>query len=299
MNTRKIENILFPKSKIFGKIEDFKEVFLLLMPHFFVSLANMKIHSRIKYVIFRLDDIQDYWLQDAQLSLMDLFLLKNQNLSLGLIMNAVGQDLKIIEKIKEGDKRGLFELAIHGWEHQDYTGLSEQQQNDSLSRANQKIKNIFGHTATTLIAPYGLFNITTVKVLKELGIRIISANSSAEYAYDGNRSIFIAKGEIKKNNRHPQIFHLPATVPFKLYLLGKRIDIPLKAIVARIRNNICRYGYGVIVLHPQDFVKIDENGRLTDILERDNIQLISNLIDLTLSKKISITAFQKLVGLDA
>jgi peptidoglycan/xylan/chitin deacetylase (PgdA/CDA1 family) len=298
MGTKKTKNYLLTKSKILSKIRDFKEVSLLLVPHLFVSLTDVKIHSPIKYIIFRLDDIQDYWLRDAQLSLMDLFLFRKQNLSLGLIMNSVGKDLEMIEKIKEGEEKGLFEVAIHGWDHLDYSSLSEQQQNESLERANQKIMDIFGHTATTLIAPYGLFNDTTVKVLPELGIHIISANSSAENTYDGNRSVFIAKGDSRKNKKCQQIFHLPSTVPFKLYLLGRRIDIPLKTIITRIRNNIHRCGYGVIVLHPQDFVKIDKNGNFTEILEQENIQLISNLIDLILSKEIRITAFPKLVGLD-
>ena len=36
-------------------------------------------------------------------------------------MNYVGNDSKIINKVREGDKKGLFELALHGWNHVDYT----------------------------------------------------------------------------------------------------------------------------------------------------------------------------------
>jgi hypothetical protein len=42
---------------------------------------------------------------------MDLFISKNQSLSLGLIMNKIGNDTRIIEKIMEGTQRGSFELA--------------------------------------------------------------------------------------------------------------------------------------------------------------------------------------------
>src|SRR5690349_13140078 len=53
-------------------------------------------------VVFRMDDIQDKWIEQGQLVPMDLFISKNQSLSLGLIMHVVGNDSKIINKVREG-----------------------------------------------------------------------------------------------------------------------------------------------------------------------------------------------------
>jgi len=38
------------------------------------------------------------------------------------------------------------------------------------------------------------------------------------------------------------------------------VKIPIKQILSDVGSNIKRYGYVVIVFHPQDFVKTDQNG---------------------------------------
>ena len=93
-------------------------------------------------VIFRMDDVQDYWIEPAQIAPMNLFISKNQSLSLGLIMHTVGNDSKIINKVGEGYHKGLFELALHGWDHIDYSKLTEQEQQYSLQKANEKMKTL-------------------------------------------------------------------------------------------------------------------------------------------------------------
>src|SRR6476619_880549 len=59
-------------------------------------------------VIFSLDDIQDYYLNRIQLALMNLFLEKNQSLSLGLIANAFGNDSSILNEVRSGFDAGKF-----------------------------------------------------------------------------------------------------------------------------------------------------------------------------------------------
>src|SRR3954453_1342519 len=71
-------------------------------------------------VIFRMDDVQDYWIEQGQIVPMDLFLNKNQSLTLGLLMDSIGNESKIYDKIKEGFNKGLFELALEGWNQTDY-----------------------------------------------------------------------------------------------------------------------------------------------------------------------------------
>ena len=125
-----------------------------------------------------MDDIQDYWLEQGQMTPMDLFISKNQSLSLGLIMHAVGNDSKITNKVREGYQKGLFELALHGWDHIDYTKLSEQKQRDTLQMANEKMRYLFGITSRIFMPPYDPFNNDTLKAMSQQGIQILS---SAEY----------------------------------------------------------------------------------------------------------------------
>src|SRR5215471_13865175 len=113
-------------------------------------------------VIFRMDDVQDNWLEAAQLSAMNLFITKNQSLTLGIIMNSIGNDSKILGQISLGREKGLFELALHGWDHIDYTKLSEQQQKASLALANEKMMRLFRNGSDIFITPYGTFNNDTL-----------------------------------------------------------------------------------------------------------------------------------------
>src|SRR4029079_8612159 len=102
------------------------------------------VNSKCNCIVFRLDDIQDYWLNSVQSAVMDLFLSKGQNLSLGLITHAIGNDSKIVDKIEAGLNKRLFELDVHGWDHVNYSKLSQNEQKVSLYNASSKIEKIFG-----------------------------------------------------------------------------------------------------------------------------------------------------------
>jgi len=58
--------------------------------------------------------------------------------------------------------------------------------------------------------------------------------------------------------------------------------------------NIGKYGYGVVVFHPQDFVKIDGKGKFTNVLNESAIKDLARLVDSVLSKHIHIISFSKL-----
>src|SRR5205085_264247 len=88
--------------------------------------TNTSTTASCRCIVFRMDDIQDYWLNSVQVAVMNLFLSKNQSLSLGLIMHIAGNDSTIVDKVNEGFHKGLFELDLHGWDHINYTQLNEQ-----------------------------------------------------------------------------------------------------------------------------------------------------------------------------
>jgi peptidoglycan/xylan/chitin deacetylase (PgdA/CDA1 family) len=141
-------------------------------------------------VVFRIDDIQDVFVDEAQIAAMNLFISKDQPLSLGLIMNEIGNDLRITGKVGEGSQKGLFELGLHGCDHVDYTKLSESEQESSLQDANEKMKKIFGNTSDIFIEPYGYFNNDIIKAMERLGIRISSAALFSENNFNQGRNIF-------------------------------------------------------------------------------------------------------------
>jgi peptidoglycan/xylan/chitin deacetylase (PgdA/CDA1 family)/3D (Asp-Asp-Asp) domain-containing protein len=245
-------------------------------------------------VIFRMDDIQDYWLEQGQLAPMDLFISKNQSLSLGLIMHAIGNDSKIINKVREGYQKGLFELALHGWDHIDYSQLSEQKQHDSLQNANEKMRYLFGTTSRIFIPPLDPFNNDTLKATGQLGLQILSSVEYEDNYFDHNNSIFVADGKTPNNGT---IYHVPGTILFKDYVNGSWVTNPINKILNALSANIKKYGYGVVVLHPQDFVKSGiYNEKLIDILDQNETKELSSLVNLLLSKNIHIVSFSKLIG---
>jgi peptidoglycan/xylan/chitin deacetylase (PgdA/CDA1 family) len=244
-----------------------------------------------------MDDIQDYWIRDGQITPMNMFISKNQTLSLGLIVNGIGDDLDIVNTIRSGSSKGLFELAIHGWDHIEYTTLDEKEQRDSLYKANEKMNILFGNTSDIFIPPDYSFNNATLNAMDHLGLRVISSNLEKEYNFDQERSVFNAN--IRAENKSQQkVFHLPATISFNIYEDNNRIKNSIENILGNMTHNIEMYGYSVILLHPQDFMKLDMKGNLTDTLDEHEIKDLSNLIDTILSRNIDITSFSKTVGIE-
>jgi peptidoglycan/xylan/chitin deacetylase (PgdA/CDA1 family) len=264
-------------------------------------------------VVFRMDDVQDYFVSVAQVAAMNIFISKGQPLSLGLIMNYTGSDSSIINKVSEGYKKGLFELGLHGWDHVDYTKMSEDEQRISLLNANEKMQRLFGNKSDVFISPYGYFNNNTLEAMNELGIRLLSAILSSEIKFDKGKSVFNYSTEINKglddafgkmNNdislTHSLPFHVPAMISYKLYDNGSSIKNMINNIINDVDNNIKKYGYSVIVFHPQDFAIRDTNGTIADnnILNATEINEFSQLIDMILSKNMRITTLSEIVDLD-
>lgn len=256
---------------------------------FGISYSSGANSSSCGCVVFRFDGIQDYWLQPAQLAVMDLFLSKNLSLSPGLIMDAIGNDSKIIEKISQGADKGLFELALNGWNFTDYTKLSEQQQKDSLSKANEKMQKLFGNRSDIFIPPYGYFNSATLNAMVDDGIMVLSSASYIDTEPLQNAAVNTL------NRTQQSIYHVPATIALKTYESGKPVKNSIESIVANVTKNIAINGYAVVVLEPQDFMAM-QNGAVTDKLDQMQVNDLSNLVDAVRSKNITIAPFSKIVN---
>jgi peptidoglycan/xylan/chitin deacetylase (PgdA/CDA1 family)/3D (Asp-Asp-Asp) domain-containing protein len=270
------------------------------------GISSTNLTKSCNCVIFRMDDIQDYWLESGQITPMDIFLSKNQSLSLGLIMNSTGNDSKIINKVKDGFDRGLFELALHVYNHVDYTNLTEEEQRKSLEMANAKLDSIFGIKTLIFIAPDGTFNNDTIKAMEQNGINVLGSAVYSENAFDGGKSIFNASNisKIRSNmttdkqqQQQPSVFHVPESVSFEDYKDGKWIKNSINSLIGNVTNYINKYGYAVIVIHPQDFVKLASNNTFVNIVDENETLKLSNLIDLIKSKNITITSFSKIISI--
>ena len=253
-----------------------------------------------KCVIFRLDDISDGYLDAEQLKIMDIFLSKGEPLTLGLIMHKFGNDSTILDKISEGYKKGLFELALHGWEHKNYSDMTEQEQKSSLYEANERMQKIFGNKSDIFIPPFDKFNNDTLNAIRELGIKIMSSSLSDQYRYDLGRSMYIS-GKNQNGTIGQGIYYLPYTTDFKDFIGRSQIKIPIGVIAKNINATIETYGYAIVLIHPQSFIKLDEQGHFISQdatkahMNKTDIDDLENLIDLLRKNGIGLSSFNKLI----
>jgi peptidoglycan/xylan/chitin deacetylase (PgdA/CDA1 family) len=250
--------------------------------------------------VFRMDDISDGYLDAEQLKIMDIFLSKGEPLTLGLIMHKFGNDSTILDKISEGYKKGLFELALHGWEHKNYSGMTEQEQKSSLYEANERMQKIFGNKSNIFIPPYNRFNNDTINAIRELGIKIISSSLSDQFRYDLGRSMYIS-GKNQNGTIGQGIYYLPYTTDFKDFIGRSQIKIPIGVIAKNINANIETHGYAIVLIHPQSFIKLDEQGHFFSQdaskahMNKTDISDLENLIDLLRKNGIGFSSYNKLI----
>ena len=240
-------------------------------------------------VIFRLDDIQDYWLSDVQATVMDQFIQKNQKLSIGPIMNYFGEDSIVVNKAVAGYNSGLFEVFVHGWDHVDYTQLSLSTQTSTLQQSQSKMQSIFGSISTVFVPPYNAFNANTLTALKNTGFKIISAaeytDSYPYFVADGSGNIVDSQG----------LYHLPESIGFVEYDNDNAIRIPTSQILAAIDSSISSKGYAVVTIHSQEFAQV-VNGSQIDAVDQNLLNDLNSVINGVLAKNYSIRTFNQVVA---
>jgi hypothetical protein len=123
----------------------------------------------------------------------------------------------------------------------------------------------------------------------------------------GNTSSF-DQLDLKGNNNESQtlsssltiqsknIFYIPSTISFKDYYGGQYIRNSLQSIFSNATQSINAYGYAVVVIQPQDFMKLDANGDPTDAVDENQINDLSRLIDLILSNNLHISSFSEMIA---
>jgi Polysaccharide deacetylase len=272
---------------------------LVLHPSFSEIISygkNGTADSNCNCVVFRMDNVQDYWVRAGQLAAMNQFIFRNQSVTLGIIMDSMGDDSEIINKIKQGSDSGLFELATQGWAFTDYTKLSQEQQRNSLSDSNRKMIELFGNASQIFIPPYGSFNNDTINAMKQVDVKILTGNMSSfdqlELKGNNNESETMLSSSMQSEN----ISYIPATISFKDYHGGAYTRTSIQSIFNNVTQSIGAYGYAVIAIQPQDFMQIDANGDPTDVVDENQISDLSRLIDFMLSNNIRVGSFSELTS---
>ena len=273
---------------------------LILQPSFSEIISygnNGTAHSKCDCVVFRMNNIQDDWVRAGQLAAMNQFIFRNQSVTLGIIMGSLGDDSEIINKIKQGSDSGLFELATHGWNDTDFTKLSEEEQRNSLDDSNRKMIELFGNASGIFMPPFGAFNDDTINAMAQVDMKILAGNSSSfdllELKGNNNESPTLSSSPIQSSQN---ISYIPATISFKDYYEDQYIQNSIQDIFNNATQSIGENGYAVIEFDPQDFMQIDDNGAPSDIVDENQINDLSRLIQFIISNNIRIGSFSEITA---
>ncbi len=257
-------------------------------------------------VIFRLDDVQDNWLDKVQVKVMEHFLEENKKLNVGVIMNHLGDDESVVDKVREGFDSGNFEIVNHGWDHVDYTNLSPQVQRNTLWQANEKIASLWGATPVTFIPPFHVYNNDTLAALRDLGMKITSSQFGLELPSIYNRGdpdsddnkIFKAIGGSDISDSYG-IYHLPQTIDFFNHGITPHEKTPVATLIDKIDDSISTYGYAVVTLHATDFAINDDDGQPTNRIDTGELDDLDQLFSDIADRGYNTETFSEVVNLGA
>jgi peptidoglycan/xylan/chitin deacetylase (PgdA/CDA1 family) len=239
----------------------------LTMSTFFLLLMAMIPHSYgtegilCNCVAFRLDDIQDYWLNSVQTEIIETFSRNNASLTVGIIANYFGEDEKVVSFLKArlSDNQtevgyAPLEIANHGWNHEDFTAFSKTEQSELMAKANQKIFDSIGVRPSVFIAPLNRMNNDTIQAALENDIHYVSADLTA-YPILIKNSLRAPSEEMTNSI----ISHFPSTV-----VTGdlnsddtEWYGVPHNETLEDIDVSIQKYGYAIVTLHPQEYAMRD------------------------------------------
>lgn len=237
--------------------------------------------TRCNCIVMRLDDVQDYWVRDVQLALMDRLISDHVHTSTAIIMNDFGNDSAIVSKVRQGGDEGLFEYAIHGWDHVDYATLPLDKQKSTMERAEAKLVDVLGKDSGVFVTPYNNFDEDTLNAMDQVGMKIISSDDTD-----------LLPAAPRESPLYPGVAHMPQTINFADQVGEVKVLRPLDELVSAVSADVRGKGYAVLTLHPQDFTQY--NG--TEVENKVNpaaMALLEQFIQSAREAGFSFAGFQR------
>ena len=227
---------------------------LILLGLIPVAIIKTSIENREPpSLVIRVDDIQDFAFREAQLFLLNESVINHVPLSLAVIAGMFGEDREVVQTVKLAVSLGS-DVAVHGWKHEDLAKLSFREQVALLFQSRSRIKEILDFDTRVLVPPMFSFSEDTMAAMHEEGYNIIS--TFADLSEPGSIS---------------KVISLPATVELSDYSNGTWEMKSSDSVKAEVSRSIQKYGFAVIVTHPQEFLT---DGELNQV----NVELYRALL---------------------
>jgi peptidoglycan/xylan/chitin deacetylase (PgdA/CDA1 family) len=240
---------------------------------------TLKIPETCNCVAFRLDNIQDGYLDTAQLELLNLFQKRNIPLTIGILGENFGNDTQLVDSIKQLLKNKLLEVGNNG-KLIDITSLTKEQQLALIRESNGQINNVLGVTPSVFIPIYGNYNVDTLEVMKANNIHYISGVSSADippYDFHGL-----------------SVYRFPATTATGHVEPGNGwYGKTHKTVLADIEFSLNNYGFAVVLLNPHEY-SIRTNWNFQNNVDLQQILELNQIIDTLQEKGVTIVPINEI-----
>ena len=216
-------------------------------------------------VAFRFDDVQNYWLNDIQIQVIDVFLQKNIPLTVGIIGIDFGDDPKISEFIQENSDK--LEIANHGFQHEDFTIFTKDQQIDLMRQTNEILSNVIGVSPKVFIPPLNNFDENTISAMKENEMTHLSSS--------------IVRGDSPPFPlENAELYRFPETATTGDFDndLDRIVGLENSVTFDHIQDSLDNYGFAVVSMHPQEF-SVFRGGIYANEINSNQIEELELLID--------------------
>ena len=243
------------------------------------SIAETESSNGCNCVAFRFGNVQDYYLNQVQIALINLFDSQDTDLTIAITGDNIGDDELIVNLIKEKLENGNnLHLANKGWEFVDFTELTEQQQEESIRNTNNKIEELFGENSTIFIVPYNQFNDSTIEALRSNGMTYISSNLNSDIP--------------PRSFDYSPPYHVPYTVDIRDVLPSETANNLDEQIII-IQNSLENYGYAIINFQSQDFAQTGGE-ELENLADLEKLEGLFSLIEELERKGFEIVPLEKI-----
>lgn len=188
-------------------------------------------------IAFRLDDVSDAY-RDSIMPFLRFALDRNMKVTLATIAGDISnQDL--VNLIEAGVRKGILEVAIHGWHHEDLT-IPGTDVTGIIQMSMNRLQSLFpGASISTLITPYEAVSDNILNAAHIMGLTYVSGDLDYGEPFDCSDGVK----------------YRPATVGTAWidYPAGAWHEFDLPSIKADIAFSFQAYGHAMVLFHPQQF----------------------------------------------
>jgi len=217
-------------------------------------------------VAFRFSPVQDYWLNDVQIGILDTFAQRDAPVTIGILGSLFGSDTKIVNYLKNSlAEDNLIEVASNGWVYENITELTAEEQNFSINLSVDKISNVLNIETNVFIPPHDNFNEDTINALHKNNIEYISSN--------------IRNDPPPYQLTNLELYHFPSgTATGQFNAIAGIIQVnPYEETYAEVQKNLKEHGFAVVTVDASAFSVVN-NGNYVNQIDEEKIHELELLI---------------------